>query len=84
MAEKSPYPKTYDPDYMNIVSSWLKCVLDDPNAPILQLVRKEALEQLLTEDFTWPWYGQLMKRPQTIAYMLQIDCWLRKYDISIV
>jgi asparagine synthase (glutamine-hydrolysing) len=82
--KKSPYPKTYDPGYLNIVSSWLKRILDDPNAPILQLVRKEALEQLLTQDQTWPWYGQLMKRPQTIAYMLQVDCWLRKYGISLV
>lgn len=82
--KKSPYPKTYDPDYLNIVSSWLKRIIDDPDSPIMQIVRKEALEQLLTAEFTWPWYGQLMKRPQTIAYMLQVDCWLRKYGISLV
>ena len=82
--KKSPYPKTYDPGYLNIASSWLKRILDDPNAPLLQLVRREALEQLLTAEHTWPWYGQLMKVPQTIAYMLQIDHWLRKYRISLV
>jgi asparagine synthase (glutamine-hydrolysing) len=82
--KKSPYPKTYDPGYLNIVSSWLKRILDDPNAPLLQLVRREALEQLIIAEYTWPWYGQLMKVPQTIAYMLQIDHWLRKYRISLV
>ena len=82
--KKSPYPKTYDPGYLDIVSSWLKRILDDPNAPLLQLVRKEALEQLLTAEYTWPWYGQLMKVPQTIAYMLQIDFWLRKYRVALV
>ena len=82
--KKSPYPKTYDPGYLNIVSSWLKRILDDPNAPILQLVRREALEQLLTAEQPWPWYGQLMKLPQTIAYMLQIDFWLRRYNIELV
>ena len=82
--KKSPYPKTYDPGYLNIVSSWLKRILDDPNAPLLQLVKREALEQLLSAEPTWPWYGQLMKVPQTIAYMLQIDFWLRKYRITLV
>ncbi len=82
--KKSPYPKTYDPGYLRIVSSWLKRILDDHNAPLLQLVKKESLEQLLTAETTWPWYGQLMKVPQTIAYMLQIDFWLRKYRISLV
>ena len=82
--KKSPYPKTYDPGYLNIVSSWLKRILEDPNAPLLQLVKKDALEQLLTAEYTWPWYGQLMKVPQTIAYMLQIDFWLRKYHINLV
>ena len=82
--KKSPYPKTYDPGYLNIVSSWLKRVLDDPTAPLLQIVRREALEQLLTAEYTWPWYGQLMKVPQTIAYMLQINFWLQKYHICLV
>ena len=82
--KKSPYPKTYDPGYLHIVSSWLKRIMEDTNAPLLQLVRREALEQLLTAEYTWPWYGQLMKVPQTIAYMLQIDYWLRKYRISLV
>lgn len=82
--KKSPYPKTYDPGYLGIVSSWLRRVLDDPNAPLLQLVRKEELERLLTAEHSWPWYGQLMKVPQTIAYMLQVDFWLRKYRITIV
>ena len=82
--KKSPYPKTYDPGYLRIVSSWLRRILDDPNAPLLQIVRKDALEQLLTAEHTWPWYGQLMKVPQTIAYMLQVDFWLRKYRISFV
>ena len=82
--KKSPYPKTYDPGYLRIVSSWLKRILDDHNAPLLQLVKREALEQLLAAETAWPWYGQLMKVPQTIAYMLQIDFWLRKYRIQLV
>ena len=81
--KKSPYPKTYDPQYLTLVSEELRKVLQDNNAPILQIVRKEKLEELLKAEFAWPWYGQLMKVPQTIAFMLQINFWLLHYGIQI-
>ena len=82
--KKSPYPKTYDPKYLEIVSDRLKQLLDKNDAPIYGLVNKSSLEQLLDMDFVWPWYGQLMKLPQTIAYMLQINFWLERYQIAII
>lgn len=82
--KKSPFPKTYDPAYLEIVSQMLRAVLNDKNAPIFQLVRRDALENLLQQDFPWPWYGQLMRRPQTIVYMLQINYWLEHYSVRIV
>lgn len=81
--KKSPYPKTFDPQYFKIVSSRLRDLLDRGTSPLLEIVRKEALEELLTAEYAWPWYGQLMNVPQTIAYMLQIDCWLRCYGVDI-
>jgi len=82
--KKSPYPKTFDPAYLAMVSSMLDAVLLDPQAPLLQLVNRETLLGLKTAEYTWPWYGQLMKLPQTIAYMLQINFWLKKYSVRIV
>jgi asparagine synthase (glutamine-hydrolysing) len=82
--KKSPYPKTYDPKYLELVSQMLKNVLQQKDAPIFQIVRKEALENLLSAEYTWPWYGQLMKVPQTIAYMLQINFWLKEYHIAVI
>lgn len=82
--KKSPYPKTYDPRYQMLVSELLRGVLADHNAPILQIVNKSALERLLDTEYTWPWYGQLMKVPQTIAYMLQINYWLSHYNITLI
>ena len=82
--KKSPYPKTYDPKYLDIVSDRLRVLLCRNDAPIYGIIRKNALESLLGMDFTWPWYGQLMKLPQTIAYMLQINFWLEHYKINIV
>lgn len=82
--KKCPYPKTYHPRYLQMVSDRLKQVLEDAQAPIFQIVRRQALEELLTAEYAWPWYGQLMKVPQTIAYMLQVNEWLLKYKISVI
>ena len=82
--KKSPYPKTYDPKYLTLVSEALRQTIRRTDAPILQIVRKEALEDLLQAEYVWPWYGQLMRVPQTIAYMLQINFWLSHYGIEIV
>ena len=81
--KKSPYPKTFDPAYLQMVSDKLRLLLEENDAPIFQIVKRSALTRLLDAEFTWPWYGQLMKVPQTIAYMLQINLWLEKYNIQV-
>lgn len=81
--KKSPYPKTFDPKYLELVSTRLEKLLQE-DAPLFQLVDREAARQLLTAEYTWPWYGQLMKVPQTICYLLQIDFWLRQYHVELV
>ena len=82
--KKSPYPKTHDPKYMELVSQELKVLLASNDAPIFQIVDRAALANLLQSESAWPWYGQLMQVPQTIAYMLQINLWLTKYSIEII
>lgn len=82
--KKSPYPKTYDPNYLNGVSSLLNQLLERKDAPIYGLIDRGALAKLLDEEFVWPWYGQLMKLPQTISFMLQINFWLEHYKIQIL
>ena len=80
--KKSPYPKTWDPRYMALVSQRLKNLLEDKNAPIFHLIRREEAANLLTGEGAWPWYGQLRREPQIVSFLLQIDCWLRKYSIE--
>ena len=82
--KKSPYPKTHNPDYLALVSHRLRDVMARPDAPLLNLVKREALEDLLSHTGTQPWYGQLMTAPQTIAYMLQVNYWLEKYRVRLV
>ena len=82
--KKSPYPKTYDPKYMELVSRSLRQIIMNSDEPIHRLIRKDKLEELLNADSMWPWYGQLMKTPQTIAYMIQINMWLKHYNVDIL
>ncbi len=82
--KKSPYPKTFDPLYNRAVSERLEALLAEKDAPLFQLVDPAAARQLLTAEYAWPWYGQLMKVPQTICYLLQIDAWLRQYSVDLL
>jgi len=83
---KSPYPKTYHPDYEKLLGNRLLDVLSDSNAPIRPLLDSKKVKAFLDtpSDYGKPWYGQLMAGPQLIAYMLQVNYWLEKYKIEIV
>ena len=81
--KKNPYPKTYDPKYLQLVSGALERILDRQDAPIYQIVKKESLQNLLHFGHSDPWYGQLMQTPQTIAYMLQVNFWMEEYDVKV-
>lgn len=80
--KKSPYPKTFDPRYETLLEEKMQAVLS-ADSPLFALVDREALKMVLDSQSPWPWYGQLMARPQKIAYFLQIDFWLRHYGIEL-
>lgn len=82
--KKSPYPKTWNPEYMQTVSALLREELDGTNSPLLSFLKKEELLRLCTENRSIPWYGQLMTTPQTIAYFLQMAHWMRVNQVHIV
>lgn len=81
--KKSPYPKTHNPSYMRAVSNELRESISDSSCPLKDIVDKNALEELMRANNPQPWYGQLMTTPQTVAYMLQINYWLKKYSLTL-
>jgi asparagine synthase (glutamine-hydrolysing) len=81
--KKSPYPKTHNPVYLAIMQSRLREILHDNNSPLFAIVDKKALQSLLDDTRSTPWYGQLMTTPQTIAYFLQMNYWLGKYGVMV-
>lgn len=82
--KKSPYPKTYNPAYEAILTRRFRKVLEDPAAPVNRFLDREKAERFLSspKDYGRPWFGQLMAGPQMIAYMLQVNSWMVRYQIS--
>ena len=81
--KKSPYPKTHHPGYLQCVSEMLAAVLKNPHAPVFALVQREKLEDLLQNEKSVQWYGQLMTRPQIMAYFIQVNAWMEMYDVHV-
>ena len=52
----------------------------------LNLIDKEAIKTLIEtggSSFKEPWFGQLMRGPQLLAYLIQVNEWLKEYNVSI-
>lgn len=85
MRKKSPYPKTHHPEYLALVTErWLKVVADS-HSPLRELIDVNAVfEWVQRQGIDKPWFGQLMAGPQLLAYLIQIDTWLKHYQINIL
>lgn len=81
--KKSPYPKTHNPNFLDAVTKKLRRILDEDGEALTQLVKREELEKLLRHEENVQWYGQLMNTPQTIAFFIQLDHWLKKFSIKL-
>lgn len=84
--KKSPYPKTCDPEYARIVCGMLQNLLADRKSPLLHLADARALERLAASDLSptqTPWFGQLMAGPQMLAYLWQVNVWMRDRHAEI-
>ena len=80
--KKSPYPKTHSPAFLEAVTEKLRKILDE-GTPMTDLVKREALERLLTHTDHVQWYGQLMNLPQTIAFFIQLHHWMTRFGVAV-
>lgn len=84
--KKSPYPKTHNPIYFNEVCKMVKEVLKDKTSPLHDMLNRNKINEL-TEDpdaLSEPWYGQLMRGPQVLAYIVQIYYWIKDNNVNFV
>lgn len=86
MRKKSPYPKTCSAAYADEIRRRVRALCADPGAPIWAIVDVHAVEALAASALNpadTPWYGQLMAGPQMLAYLLQIDSWMRRRNVAV-
>lgn len=70
---------------MEEVTGLLKARLENQNSILYQIFDIQEIYQLLErpEDDLLPWFGQLMTKPQLIAYLYQFDLWVEEYHIQV-
>ena len=83
--KKSPYPKTHNPVYMKIVSNKVLEILNKKDSVFGQLLNREGIMDIMEhpDEIETPWYGQLMRAPQILAYIIQLDFWFERYKVEI-
>ena len=81
--KKSPYPKTHNPAYEKRVRQMLSERLSQKGGFLSEYVNRRRLQELLDGE-NGTWFGQLMGRPQLIAWLCQLDDWFRMYDVKLV
>lgn len=84
--KKSPYPKTHNPIYMKLCSEGAKKVLRDKSSVLRGFLDESGVMEIIShpEEISSPWYGQLMRAPQILAYIVEMDYWFKKYNVEIV
>ena len=84
--KKSPYPKTYNPFYTELIADKFKEIINNVDSPVLDILDRDSVLRLLENgnEAVRPWFGQLMKGPQVMAFFIQLNEWLKKYKVVIV
>ena len=59
-------------------------VINDKSSPLYDMINKKSIEKLIQNpnSLSEPWYGQLMRGPQVLAYIVKIYAWIRKYNVE--
>lgn len=84
--KKSPYPKTQSFVYRDLVLKELSKILEDKSNPIFEIISERGIRNLVEtkgEGFSKPWFGQLMRGPQLMAYLIQLNMWMKMYNVNL-
>ncbi|CUU46300.1 asparagine synthase (glutamine-hydrolyzing) [Clostridium beijerinckii] len=85
--KKSPYPKTHNPVYTDIVCKMITEILDKKSSPIHEIIDENVVREIILtkgESYKAPWYGQLMTGPQLLAFLIQVNIWLEEYNVNLL
>jgi asparagine synthase (glutamine-hydrolysing) len=80
MRQKSAYPVTRHPAYVQAIHSWLHAIMNDPNAPIRPFLNLSALQEIID--------GTANGKRSASLYMgmerlVQVNAWLERYKVLV-
>ena len=79
--KKSPYPKTQNPAYEQAVLNRVRERLQDSGSVLHNILNFKAFNSFINgENETW--FGQLMAKPQLLAWLIQLDYWSDAYNVE--
>lgn len=84
--KKSPYPKTHNPNYLQLVTAGVMDILKNKKAPVHEMIDAKLLINMINRNdklLDEPWYGQLMTKAQMFAWIIQLNSWLKNYNVNI-
>ena len=84
--KKSPYPKTHNPEYFAEVCKMARAALADSSTPLPEMLNLAKINELMQnpDALPEPWYGQLMRGPQVLAYIVQIYWWIKDCKVKFI
>ena len=96
--KKAPYPRTFDPRFFDACAR-LATEAINSGGLVSQLINRDYFDLLITEgklarsgltfradekNADRPFYGQLMRLPQVLAWIYQMDTVFKKYNVKLV
>lgn len=84
--KKSPFPKTYNKDYLKMLEEKIVQIINNTNSRINEIINTDYILELVKthgQNLSENLFGQLMTYPQTLAYLIQIEYWLNIYNVKI-
>lgn len=86
--QKSPYPGTPNPEYLEATRRLVLDILSDKNAPILSLVDAQSIRDLAVASYQptehRPWFGQILGTAQLFHYLVEVNSWLQHFHVRLV
>ena len=83
--KKNPYPKTFDPRFLTEVKRRATEVMDKGGV-VSQIIDREYFDKLIASEASQAgvtWYGQLMRLPQVLAWIVQMDVAFTELGVKI-
>lgn len=82
--KKSPYPKTFHPLYTELLVKRIHKILKS-ECLLSKILDTNKVNYMIDhlDTIEVPWYGQLMKGPQILAYFVQMHTFFETYHVKL-